>query len=252
MMESSLICLESEAIIRDNNYKTKKILKFDNNIKIKSYQYYSFPIGIIAANTNFYENILINKFNNIFIGASFQYYESEYFDWEIFNVKKIEVNKKKIIIEIIKYICMDFYININVNEFFIKSRYAYKNIDNIHDCLIIGYDLENEIFIIVGNDENGMLSKTSINFEEFYKSVNFQGEYINLIAINLKEDFIENINKEKLIEGLIQYCLGDKPTNELGIRDYNNLKFGINAYKEFLKNIQDYNECSEFLINDIY
>ncbi|HII4398138.1 hypothetical protein WHY64_16005 (plasmid) [Clostridium perfringens] len=233
----------------NNNFKIKKLLKFDTNIKIKSYQYYSFPIGIISANTDYCNEILINKFTNIFMGENLQYYENEYFSWENFIVKKIRANKENLIDILIKYICNDYYINININEFFIKSRKAYKLKNVIHDCLIIGYDLNNKYLILVGNDKNGMLNKEFVDFNLFIKATNFIDENVDLTLIKLKKNFKEITNKEKLIKDLTEYFFAIEPRKRISFEDYNTFKFGIDAYKKF---IEYYKDKSEFLINDIY
>ncbi|WP_072988762.1 hypothetical protein [Clostridium cavendishii] len=228
------------------------MLEFDTKILLRSYQYYAYPIGIIFSNTNYGENVLLNKFTNVFCGENLQYYECGYREWDCFYISEKNIKEEQLINTLINSIYNENYIDLNLNEFFVPHRRASGKFNFIHNSLIIGYDLIKEIFIIAGYDENQILNKTEISFNEIIKAVFSHNKNAKLTLIKIKEDFIEIIEETKIVEDLLEYCLSNVPNKILKFEGFNTFKFGIEAYIKIEKLIEKYKNVEELLVNDIY
>lgn len=55
------------------------------------------------------------------------------------------------------YLSNGIYLDVYINEFYIKNRKAYNSYKYYHSNLIYGYDDDREIFNIMGYDSQGML-----------------------------------------------------------------------------------------------
>lgn len=60
-----------------------------------------------------------------------------------------------------------YYAYLNIDEFYIPDRGSYGERNFAHDILVFGYDLEAEVFDVLGFKANGMFAPTQVPFAEF-------------------------------------------------------------------------------------
>lgn len=161
--------------------------------------------------------------------------------------------------DIIKYViaCIDrdHYVALQIDEFYMEDRWAYQSRKWDHENLIFGYDLERQIFHIIGfKGTNRKFEASEISFEVFKKAYEhiddkppndwrnqiilirkvdngngpFKGEYaFDLeLVIDTLEEFLGSVNASKkfaMFQNRLSY-----------------LAFGLEVYESMKKNLPDF------------
>lgn len=103
----------------------------------------------------------------------------------------------------------NYYIEINLNEFYIKERDSYQKNDRDHVNLIYGYDDERKVFMSMGISSNGPLCYTDISYSDFDNALKNCStlEYITTIKYNPDVHFYY-LNLKCMIKFLREYLSG--------------------------------------------
>lgn len=229
---------------KNNRGLAMKIINFSNNNFIKSYQFYAFPLGILANDSFAYKNWMLGRFLGITLGKVLQYDEQYYNDWEITNQQLYKSIEKKDFTELIKhFIDNDQVFHIwGINEKYIPGTFAYEKYDFMHDLLIIGYDKEDVIIVNYGKDK--FLTQKNISIDTLKKSFTnqTQGRSFNFINEKIKildfTEIISNINQylnpSKKYE-LKYYNAQINPKNEMPVGIYALIEYLSRQKKDFHK-----------------
>mgnify|MGYP000951494381 CR=1 FL=1 len=181
-------------------------------------------------------------------GLSLNVYDYNYRTCLFFKIQKIS----KQLIFSYGLDLIDFMINaINDNNYIYliinkKNIKAYNSeIDYKHDMLIIGYSLEESIFYIADNFDNGKYEVKTCNFSEIRASLNNMKDFENYLGFNGCIELIKFDNTryrkfklERIKDSLTDYLEGRGTTtwNTAEFREiYKPFTYGINCY-EFIKN----------------
>ncbi|MEG2110070.1 MAG: hypothetical protein RRY19_09815 [Clostridium sp.] len=217
-----------------------KEIKFSSNNYIKSYQFYAFPLGILAYNDSVYQKWMVGRFIGITLGQVIQYDERAYDDWEIIDQTLYKELTEDTLDELIRYnIDNDQVIHLwGINEKYIPYTHAYGNYDFIHDLLIVGYDEFNNV-AIVNYGEKNILSRKIISKENLKKSFTerSQGRGFKILWNEVKV-----MDTKEILADIKKYLCSDKPYE---LKYYNkelnskhDMLVGISAVKEFLNNLE--------------
>lgn len=172
----------------------------------------AFPLSILEAQKSFSNVWLLNKiipisfekkFNNVLT------YDFHYFwYWNCFKINLIYCLKKKCLSYIKKQLSLGYYVFISVvNEKFIPERYAFQNVDYMHDLLIYGYSESKQSFITIAYNENAQYKPQWIFEEDIYKSVlNSTTPFFKCFALKPKKEYdFEFVNYKKVKKDLFNY-----------------------------------------------
>ena len=225
-----------------------KKVQFSHKNFIKSYHYYSFPLGILASNQNLYKNWILGKFINIFCGEVLQYDEKYYGEWDIFEekiYKNLYLYDKREISNFLKNgILNNYAIHLwEINEKYIPNSIAYNRFDYKHDILIIGYDNLSKLIKIVSTDRTRNLVESDISLELINKSFtnNTSGR-----IFKIKEGILPNVNDNEIISNIREYIC---PNNKNKIKYYDNT---LNHKKDLISGIYALDKFASILKNKIY
>lgn len=163
---------------------------------------------------------------------------------------------------LISNINLGWYTQLNLDEYFIPHKIAYKSQHFIHDSLICGYNIAEQKFSLFGYDKNFKLAITYASFEEvrnayasvgniIYPEKSGSMAYYNLIFLirkNKEEEYSMDIScMKELLNDYLQgnnYSLKTKMIHN----PPNNKTYGINIYDK-LSNC--FAEADEKVIEDI-
>ncbi|MEG0711298.1 MAG: hypothetical protein RR448_03525 [Niameybacter sp.] len=221
-----------------------KEVNFSSNNFIKSYQYYAFPLGVLAYDDYNYNKWMLGKFINIYCDEVLQFDELSYDDWDIINdqlYKNLNIDTFKSII--INSIDNNQAVHLwEINEKYIPNTNAYKKYDCAHDLLVLGYDEYNNLLIINYN-KNRQLLPQIIPFDCLQNSFTqyTEGRSFNFIKENIQITSCDNIIDK------INHYINPIRKNELKYYNnernfYNHSVVGISALEKFSEKLKlDFN-----------
>lgn len=172
------------------------------------------------------EKFLVLKFSDVLT-----YNVPFFLNWNCFSRKAIiYFPKMKISHEIIRYLNKNYYIYIELNEFYIPLRKNYKTKDYYHDLLIYGVNMDNSKFLTIAYNCTGAFSPQWVSFNDIDEAYsNYKMKYLLKaipFCISEKYDFFKE-NSSAIIHNL-NFMLNTKKEC-----------FGMNSYKYVLKHIEN-------------
>lgn len=217
------------------------VISFNFNNFIKSYQFFAFPLGILATNDIAYNNWLLGRFIGVTFGAVLQYDEEAYDDWEIINQNLYKHLIKDDIYTLVKNIIDNNHVLHlwGINEKYIPYTSAYQNYDQLHDLLITGYDEFDNITIVNYGIDRSLSQKTiSINDLKNSFTSTTQGRSFNIVF-----DQVTIMDPQKILDNIKQYIY---PPNIFQLKYYDDILnpkhemlVGIHAIKEFINTFKN-------------
>lgn len=153
----------------------KKELKINFQQDITVYLYRALPLYVILSDKRlhnwYYErfiNIYSQKDNNGFVTLDFVEYWCPYKGFIIENCLgyKLLENIPSIIDFVIERINSDFYIIINVDEYYLPEKSNYKKKHFVHESMIYGYDNSQKRVMALGYNAEGILNKITFSYDD--------------------------------------------------------------------------------------
>lgn len=207
----------------------EKILEINESPFLRDLHNTAFSFAVLEANklpkSWILENFLVLKFSE-----SLTYRVPFFLKWRCFSRKAIVYfPKTKISHNIVNYINKNYYVYIELNEFYIPNRKNYKIKDYYHDLLIYGFDIDNSKFLTIAYNNTGSFSPQWVSFNDIDEAYsNYKMRYLLKampFRVSKKYDFSKT-NSQEIINNL-QFVLHTKKKH-----------FGLNSYNDVLKNIE--------------
>lgn len=142
------------------------------------------------------------------------------------------------------YLSNGIYLDVYINEFYIKNRKAYNSYKYYHSNLIYGYDDDREIFNIMGYDSQGMLIVSELEYKNFKKAIS---EDINKVMQHSKgiqyymDYFSDSFDPKLLIDYLKEYINSENSSYKYrALSHFKTEKcFGISLYDYYSSEYTD-------------
>lgn len=159
-------------------------------------------------------------------------------------LKKNNISITKFIIEALND---DNYVDVYLNEYYVPQGKGYGKYDYYHGNMIYGYDLQTEIFNIVGYDENSLVRHSEITFKQFEKAIiedGREGWYrTGLLSIfKLHPYFTYTFNVKLMITQLEDYINSKNSLNGFYLMENEDSRVvhGISVYDYLKENITNF------------
>ena len=194
---------------------------------VYGYQFYAYPLAIILNHEEaypwFYSNYIQVAFDKEFkspVPFCFYMYDHTICPW--LKVQKlqrdlIKFTNQDIIDFVIKSLNENYYVYLNVDEYYIPDRRTYKKRHFSHDILVYGYDINSETFDVLGFNKNVSFKSSKVSFSEFRKSYlyleNIENECNQVYLYKFNPEGEYEFNKKLVIESLEDY-LHSRNTSE--------------------------------------
>ena len=230
-------------------------LPFELNVPIKTYQFLSFPLGIVYGNVDQNKILpwLCNKYINCYyviddvgditldIEEADRYLTNDHIinrvrfhcssTWtEVYGIQETEF------IEFAKkHIVKGYYISGYFNEKYISAKAPYMKYDFYHDYLIYGFDDNNDCFLSVGYTSTGRYESFNIPYSEYFRSIfnsSFEIYTLDLLQFNVNYEFKIDLNLVKNL--LLDYI--QSTTTHTELQSYK--VYGVEACKSLIRNFQ--------------
>lgn len=142
------------------------------------------------------------------------------------------------------YLSNGIYLDVYINEFYIKNRKAYNSYKYYHSNLIYGFDDDREIFNIMGYDSQGMLIVSELEYKNFKKAIS---EDINKVMQHSKgiqyymDYFSDSFDPKLLIDYLKEYINSENSSYKYrALSHFKTEKcFGISLYDYYSSEYTD-------------
>lgn len=236
--------------------------------------YDAFPLSILAANGNKYlewflsnfiqvnanRDITIAERHNVFLkfdGAvtnNAAYLNKQLISWSTFINLGIDIH------DYIKgHIDQGYYIQFQVDEYYIPTQWRYGKHHNIHDMFIYGYDDEKELYNVLGYNKDLIFVESTCpynNFEDGFKNnyldknENFWADRIYFYQYNDHDHY--SFNTKLVKSSLIEYLCGVNSFEALN-RFYDQdrgVVYGIDVFDKILEHISTAKEKPELDIKN--
>lgn len=223
--------------------------------------YDAYPLSILAANGNKYlewflsnfiqlnanRDITIAKRHNVFLkfdGAvtnNAAYLNKQLISWTTFMNLGIDIH------EYIKgHIDQGYYMQFQVDEYYMPTSWRYKEQHNIHDIFVYGYDDEKELYNVLGYNRQIIFEENTCPYKQFEagfknnyldKKENFWADRIYFYQYNDDDNYRFNVKLVK--NSLIEYLCGVNSFETLN-RFYEQdpgVVYGINVFDKILEHI---------------
>ena len=233
----------------------KKILPFDANPPIISYQYHAFGLGILFQHENFID-YFIGDYNNIKYNMDDPLHSLDFcinfpwiywFNYELFTINFLQYSDKSFISKysvedfistVIYMINLDFYIYSGANEYYLPNRRAYNKNYGRKDCIIYGYDTDSGMLNSIGYDANGIYKEFQISYEDYFNSIlSYKEENwyntICFLKVNPNYNFCLNLSNFK--RQISDYLHSTNTNRDIGLGE--SIAFGIKVYDIIIDNI---------------
>lgn len=237
----------------------KKVLPVNKPLST-CYQFMAFPLAILSKReecepwifNNFIQACFHKDYNNAPVPSYFYIFDFAINPWlQVQRLQRDIIKSMNInIIELIKNaIDMEYYVTLNVDEFYIPERIAYQKFHHTHDILVHGYDDETETLMVLGFNEKMSFEVTTVRYWEFQKAF----ENLDHIKNNCHQLFLYKYNPEGkytfniplLIESLEDYLYSRNTSNKFSMVSEPWVRaYGMECY--------DYLKCylNDFLIGN--
>lgn len=223
------------------------ILNINENPLIDCYNFESFPYNIISLNPS-YSDWIASNYIDLCIHKDCENasvpFKSYLFDYTQIPGMKVEKMDRDFFNNVIdsdilkvfkKAIDRGFYIYLNLDEFYVPNRLAYKNCNYSHDNLIYGYSEENCNFKIFGFTNKRKQQSTEIAFSDLlkgYKNLDQIDNNCFQIYFFKPEECTYNFSLQVVIDALENYLKGvDLAKYNSNIKKPELLVYGIDCYK---------------------
>lgn len=178
----------------------EKLLEFNDNPPIKTYNHHAFGTGIITSVKDginwIYNNYIQISYYPEESFTTFDYHMDYIYCQPVFSheyigddvIKSLGINVMDYILEAVmngKYVIMC------VNEYYIPNREAYMSYSYNHNIMLYGYDEKTRMFNTAGYDEEGHFS-----FQQIDKKLIKKAGPNKIILLKLREDYDFTLNPE--------------------------------------------------------
>ncbi len=163
-------------------------------------------------------------------------------DYKILDLELISLSHIDIIAFIVDSINMGYYVTTYLDEYYIPERFSYNKFHFRHDVMIFGYDLNKNIFKIIGFNDKQQYSTSCISFSEFENSYTNCIDKKNDVILFKAKDKLSyepsfSFDKVNLINLLEDYYFSRNTSERLRI--FSNPKkgfiYGMSVYNELIK-----------------
>lgn len=236
--------------------------------EVDGYQFYALPLAILAnydeSKSWIYSNFIQTCFDKKLIDspvpfcfymydpASCPWLKYLHFDRDIF----LAFNQD-IVTFIIESLNREYYIYLNIDEYFIPERKAYQRYNSSHDILVYGYNLGEEVFLTLGYNNENQLKTTKVPFQLFLQAFNNLDNIINYCTqINLykfQKNSQYHFNLKLVIETLEDYLFSQNTSERFSmLREPWDRAYGMEGYQYFRQYISLMNDNNSPLVRDMH
>lgn len=212
---------------------------------------HNYKIGIqIKLNDNAYYNWLYSNFIQISCDITntdrrLDYYYGVQKDWK-WNAVHYFLNHREIDICLLrKYGCLKYmkecinkgqYIELPVDQYYVKDREEYGYYHHYHSNLIYGYDDKKKIFLMEGYTNHGVLVKTEISYRDLNYILKKKDKISYVTVIEYRHDGYRYWCYEKYIVMMLrEYLQGINSSYHLtNLVPQTERIYGVKVYQEFL------------------
>ena len=215
--------------------KTK--LPFDISPGCIAYHNKAFPLGIMKANIDNYDEWLAGKLINCVCNVkdySFNIIEDDIWGYrqgvtetQSISITPIVFSERIVdLCTVVKYMLQSqYYLTGTYNEFYIPQKKPYKEFDFIHDYIIFGYDDEHDVFHSAGYIDTQKYELFDIKYHDYLESIyNVHSSKVNLWFHKINSGYAAELNIEDVVSRIRHYV------NSTHIRTSDNLVYGIDAW----------------------
>mgnify|MGYP000848154931 CR=1 FL=1 len=250
-------------------------VKLQHNINL--YLHHALPLCVITADEKlipwFYEHfieIFSRTFDNGYVSGNYLEY------WAPFRVLCEEevhmgiafmAQVKDIVEYVVEKIDMDYYVSINLDEYYIPSMRAYKEKHDISSALIYGYDNNKNHLLAIGFDQNMTFTKMIFNYVDFtlaYGSVKMyykdsapwcETEVIDLLKLsNFKTSYPFSLSR--FLPKLYNYIYSVRDDaiafSRMQLGNDSSFKYGLDVYDDLIDHLEGKKESDYKLIHLLY
>ena len=207
---------------------TKYILNIIENPTLRELHNTAFSFSVLESN-NLPKSWILENFSVLKYNQTLSYNSKFFLNWSCFNRRFVfYYDRMDIIKKIISYIDRNYYIYMELNEFFIPNRPAYKKFDFYHDILIYGYDKNEKILYTIAYNKDGLYKAQKIQYLDIIKAYkNYKHKYeLKIMPFCISKNYNFNKFKHHSIKNNLKKML------------YSSKKhIGCNAYDDLLKHI---------------
>lgn len=154
----------------------KFILPINRYPLIRGYQHHAYPLGIMFAENNMFLSWFYNNYIQLiyspedtcyfnFLYNSF--YNNPCLDVTVIKKEELLPNKKNLTEYFVQKLSQGNYIFTSADEFYIPRRVSYKNQHFPHEIMIVGFDLEKQVYYVIGYDEKWDYTVTEVDISKF-------------------------------------------------------------------------------------
>ncbi|MEK4007728.1 hypothetical protein [Paenibacillus sp. FSL H3-0333] len=183
------------------------------------YHFYSYPLAIILNYESsypwFYSNYIQLAFNrdmNAPVPFCFYMYDYAIVPWlTTYRLsREVYALTDKPIVDFVKAaLDKEYYVYLNLDEYFVPERFTYGKEHFSHDSLVYGYDSSTRSFHILGFNGKGMYVSSQITFQAFEASFRYLDQMGNecnqIVLYQYKEDGKYDFNQKLVCESLEDY-----------------------------------------------
>lgn len=146
------------------------------------------------------------------------------------------IDKEKCIEIIRSLIDSEYYVKVNLNEYYIPDRHAYKKYDFSHENLVFGYDAEKKTIWIEGYDTNQIVSPIEIDYEVFLDSFYSLRDNVHAIKVSYPYSPPE-LTKEMIYKNIYNFLNSvDLHKNYTMFSGGRTRNYGISFFETLLNN----------------
>lgn len=212
-------------------------LPFDISPGCITYHDKAFPLGIMKANIDDYDEWLAGKLINCVCNVNdylFNIIEEDIWgcrqgvtETQSISITPIVFSEKIIdVCTVVKYMLQSQnYLTGMYNEFYIPQKKPYKEFDFIHDYVIFGYDDEHEVFHSAGYIDTQKYELFDIKYQDFLEGIcNIHSSRVNLLFHKINSGYNAELNIEDVVSRIRHYV------NSTHVKTSDNKVYGINAW----------------------
>ncbi|MGG0646511.1 hypothetical protein ABE083_06560 [Bacillus mycoides] len=233
----------------------QKILPINTEINVTCFQFEAFPLAIISNYKEsfpwIHSNYIQLAFHKDFIEAPvpFKFYLFDYSIIPWLKVQKLDrevypLFNEDIVDFIKKAIDLEYYVYLNVDEYFIPHRTAFKNYNKSHDILVLGYSENDLEFSVLGYNDKQFFSKTKVPYDLFRKGFqnlsNIENDCNQIYLYKFERNANYTFRLSVVIDSLKEYLYSMNSAGKFNaLAEPENLVFGIECYN-YLDKYLDY------------
>ena len=178
-------------------------------------------------------NVGLHKDRNFF---SFCPYLRTQFMWYP-SIERLEKNNIDIIELMIGFLDDRNYVDVELDEFFVPDRTAFKQYNRLHTNLLYGYDRTDETFDIAGYADGDVFRKSKLTFTDF-RNAFFRDKDSNVILLQIHDYYNYKLNSHMLKMQLEAHLNSTDFFSSLSAnRNYEpEIVYGLDAYDCFIEN----------------